>query len=94
MLNEGIPLDRYEITMTRCDNLKEIYETLKVSFGPDFAFGDKHEMFGGWSLLPTIGDNIMLEFNSDNQVDRNWIYDEIHNRPPMILDITELQKKK
>lgn len=85
-LNQGIALDRHEITMTKSDNLKELYETIKETFGSEFVFGSKHEMIEGWSLLPTIGGKLMLEISSDNLDDRNWISKEIHNRHSVIVD--------
>lgn len=85
-INKGFSLDKHEINMISPDNLIKIYEMLKVSFGSDFVFGSKHDMFEGWSLLPIIGDKIILDISSDDFADNNWIYDEIHNRPPMIID--------
>lgn len=85
-LNQGFALDNHKIIMTKSDNLQELYKMLKVTFGPDFVFGSKHEMMGGWSLLPSIGSKLMLEISSDDYNDRNWIYDEIHNREPRIID--------
>lgn len=89
-LQAGIELDNHKIIMTKSDNLKEIYGLLKTTFGPDFVYGNKHEMFGGWSLLPSIGDKLMVEITSDDPADSEWIYNEIHNRQPVIID--ELKK--
>lgn len=85
-LQAGIELDNHKIIMTKSDNLKEIYGLLKTTFGPDFVFGSKHSMFDGWALVPSIGDKLMLEISSDEPDDRVWIYDEIHNRAPVIID--------
>lgn len=85
-LNKGLALDNHKIIMTKSDNLQELYRMLKVTFGPDFVFGSKHEMIEGWSLLPSIGSKIMLEISSDDSEDNKWIYDEIHNKEPRIID--------
>lgn len=47
-------------------------------------------MMRGWSLLPTIGEKIMLEIDSDDLEDKNWIYKETHNR----LTVVEEPKHK
>lgn len=85
-LTMGLALDDHKIIMTKSDNLYELYRMLKVTFGPDFVFGSKHEMMGGWSLLPSIGSKLILEISSDDLEDNKWIYDEIHNREPRIID--------
>lgn len=85
-LTMGFALDDHKIIMTKSDNLYELYRMLKVTFGPDFVFGSKHEMMGGWSLLPSIGSKLILEISSDDLEDNKWIYDEIHNREPRIID--------
>ncbi len=85
-LKEGSQVDHHEIKMSNEASLKELYETLKITYGPEFCPGSKHEMMGGWSILPTIGDNIMLEISSKEATDSEWIYEEIHNRAPQIVE--------
>ena len=87
---QGLPVDRNEITMVSSGDLRALYETLKISYGAEFVPGSKHEMMHGWSLLPTIGEKIMLEIDSDDLEDRNWIYKETHNR----LTVVEEPKHK
>lgn len=87
---QGMPVDRNEITMVSSVDLRALYETLKISYGAEFVPGSKHEMMRGWSLLPTIGEKIMLEIDSDNLEDKKWIYNEAHNQ----LTVVEEPKHK
>lgn len=81
---EGLPVDRNEIAMVSSVDLRALYEILKISYGAEFVPGSKHEMMHGWSLLPTIGEQIVLEIDSDDLEDENWIYNETH--PQLIVD--------
>lgn len=81
---KGMPVYSNKISMVSSVDLKALYETLKVVYGEQFVPGSKHEMMNGWSLLPTIADKIILEIDSDNQLDRNWIYQEVHNKPVIV----------
>lgn len=83
-MREGSPIDMHSITMTGNDNLKEIYESLKVAYGPEFKHGHKHEMINGWSLLPVIGDNVIIDIDSNEPTDKNWIYEEVHQKPAIV----------
>lgn len=85
-VKEGCIVDRHEIPMTNDSNLKELYEELKHAYGSEFVYGCKHEMMNGWSLQPIIADKVIMEFSSYKLSDRNWIYEEVHNRPPRIID--------
>lgn len=87
---QGMPVYSNKISMVSSLDLKTLYETLKVAYGEQFVPGCKHEMMNGWSLLPTIADKIILEIDSDNQLDRNWIYQEAHNKP---VTVDEPRKK-
>lgn len=90
-MQKGFPRDMHSITMTGNDNLKEIYESLKITYGPEFKHGHKHEMINGYSLLPTIGDNIIIEIDSNELTDKNWIYEEVHMKEEIV---DEPQKNK
>lgn len=81
---EGLPVYRNEIAMMSSKDLRALYETLKISYGAEFVPGSKHEMMRGWSLLPTIGEKIILEIDSDDLEDENWIYNETHHQ--LIVD--------
>lgn len=85
----GMKKDRHTIEMVSNDDLKKLYQLLQSEFSTDFYHGCKHTFGEGWSLNPTIGENVMIEINSDINSDRNWIYEESHNEQGI-----ELKSKK
>ena len=60
------------------EDLKKLYELLQNEFSSNFVDGWKHTFGKGWSLNPTIGENIIMDINSDIYSDSSWFYAESH----------------
>lgn len=76
--NHGVKIDKYIINMISDNNLILIYKLLQREFSSQFCDGYKHTFGIGYSLNPTIGDNVVIDVDSDNVNDRNWFYEESH----------------
>jgi len=76
--DHGIKTDNHIIEMVSNDDLKNIYELLQNEFTSDFVEGWKHSFGKGWSLSPTIRENVKIIINSNNPSDSNWFYEESH----------------
>ena len=87
--NHGRKIDKHTIEMIGNEDLKKLYELLQSKFPSDFVDGCKHTFGQGWSLNPTIGENIIIDINSDVNSDMNWFYEEVHKEQK-----SELSKKK
>ena len=66
-----------KIKMTDENSLKTLYELLKTEFSSLFSYGSKHTFGMGWSLYPTISDNILIEIESNSSADEIWFYEEV-----------------
>lgn len=73
---QGIKANMDIIEMISNEDLKNIYELLKIEFLPYFVSGCKHTFAVGWSLRPKIGENIIINIYSDIPSDSNWFYEE------------------
>lgn len=62
------------IELTSPDSFEAIYDLLKLRYYDTFDFGYKHVFMSGYSLLPTISNNVILEIESTFSLDKNWIY--------------------
>lgn len=76
--NRGMKTDNHTIEMVSNDDLKKLYELLQIEFASSFVDGCKHNTIEGWSLNPTIGENVMIDINSNSSNDRDWFYEESH----------------
>lgn len=76
---EGRKVDEHTIEMVGNNDLKTIYEFLKIEFSSSFTLGKKHAFGRGWSLLPIIGDkhNVMIDIYGNTLDDRKWACEEI-----------------
>ncbi len=72
----GIRRKKDTIEMISNEDLRKLYELLQAEFASDFTDGWKHTFGEGWSLNPTIGENVMIDINSYNSYDKNWFYEE------------------
>ncbi len=85
----GIKKDQSIIEMISDEDLKKLYELMQHEFSSDFVGGWKHTFGEGWSLKPTIGENVIIDINSSSPSDRDWFYEESHKEQK-----SELPKKK
>lgn len=76
--DHGIKIDKSIIDMISDKDLRNIYELMQNEFSTDFVDGYKHTFGEGWSLNPTIGENVMIDINSNSPNDINWFYEESH----------------
>ncbi len=76
-INHGVREDVGNIKMTDENSLKTLYELLKTEFSSLFSYGSKHTFGMGWSLYPTISDNILIEIESNSSADEIWFYEEV-----------------
>ena len=74
----GRKIDKNTIEMISNEDLKKLYELLQNEFSSNFVDGWKHTFGKGWSLNPTIGENIIMDINSDIYSDSSWFYAESH----------------
>lgn len=74
----GIRIKEDIIKIVTQNDLKVLYELLQTEFADSFCEGYKQTFGIGWSLVPQIGDNIMIDINSDNPIDKNWFFEESH----------------
>jgi pyruvate/2-oxoglutarate/acetoin dehydrogenase E1 component len=77
---EGTREKLITIKMVSPSDFKKIYESIKGEFESIFVENTKHTFGIGWSLVPFIGDNIMIRVESSNQYDTEWIYDVVHHK--------------
>lgn len=75
---EGTREKLITIKMVSPSDFKKIYESIKGEFESIFVENTKHTFGIGWSLVPFIGENIMIQVESSNQYDTEWIYDVVH----------------
>lgn len=92
-MQKGIKTDKCIINMVSAADLQEIYHLLKIEFASDFHKGSKHTFGMGWTLLPTIGENVIIDIDSDNHEDRNWFYEEKDSREIIDMPISESESK-
>lgn len=90
---EGFSHDEHIIEMTNQNDLQRIYNQIKLVFADCFAKGAKHEFSNGLSLLPSLGENIILEIKSDNAYDQDWFSKEIHRDSVIDLEPSEYEIK-
>ncbi len=76
--NHGVRMDKNAIEMMGDEDLRKLYLLVQSEFVSDFVDGYKHTIGEGWSLNPTIGENVMIDISSDNSSDKNWFYEESH----------------
>ena len=76
--NHGKKIDKHIIEMVSNDDLKNIYELLQSEFASEFIEGCKHTFTEEWSLNPAIGENIIIDIDSDMDSDIKWFYEESH----------------
>lgn len=74
----GLREKKGTIEMISNEDLRKLYELLQDKFATDFIGGCKHTFGEGWSLNPTIGENVMIDINSCNSYDKDWFYEEVH----------------
>ncbi len=81
-MENGFKKKILNIPVIHMNTLKSIYEYISVQFADLFIPGSKHTFGYGWSLLPSIGKNIMIDFDSRDPHDRSWFYQETerHNK--------------
>ena len=53
---------------------------LQQEFSSNFNAGFKHTFGESWSLIPIIGENVMINISSDNKFDLDWFYEEAHKK--------------
>lgn len=87
--DHGTQIDLDKIKMVSDNDLKKIYDLLQNEFPNDFVDGCKHTFGQGWTLNPSIGENIWIDIKSDNLNDQNWFYEESHKEPS-----NEIQNKR
>lgn len=75
---KGIRRKKDTIEMISDEDLRKLYKLLQAEFVSNFTDGCKHTFGEGWSLNPTIGENVMIDINSYNSYDKNWFYEESH----------------
>lgn len=75
---QGIRRKKDTIEMISNEDLRKLYELLQAEFASHFIDGCKHTFGEGWSLNPTIGENVVIDINSYNSYDKNWFYEESH----------------
>ena len=57
---QGIRRKKDTIEMISNEDLRKLYELLQTEFASNFQDGCKHTFGEGWSLNPTIGENVRL----------------------------------
>lgn len=75
---QGIRRKKDTIEMISNEDLRKLYELLQAEFASNFQDGCKHTFGEGWSLNPTIGENVMIDISSSNSYDKNWFYEELY----------------
>ena len=78
----------HTINMVANENLKKIYQLLKTEFSYSFEVGPTHTFGKGWSLSSIVGDHVMINTDSEDEYDKEWIYEEC------VQAIEENRKKK
>lgn len=73
----GVRTAKNVIEMISNQDLRNLYILMQTEFASDFEDGYHHTLYG-WSLNPTIGENIIIDIDSDNFYDQNWFYEESH----------------
>ena len=68
------------IKMVSNEDLRELYRLLQQEFSSNFNAGFKHTFGEFWSLIPIIGENVMINISSDNKFDLDWFYEEAHKK--------------
>ena len=68
------------IKMVSNEDLRELYRLLQQEFSSSFNAGFKHTFGEFWSLIPIIGENVMINISSDNKFDLDWFYEEAHKK--------------
>lgn len=68
------------IKMVSNEDLRELYRLLQQEFSSNFNDGIKHTFGEGWSLIPIIGENVMINISSNNKFDLDWFYEEAHKK--------------
>ena len=76
--DRGIEIDINTIEMVENEDLEKIYVLLQNEFLSKFSDGYIYEFGKGWLLSPTIGENVMLDIDSNKFRDRRWFYEEAH----------------
>lgn len=79
--NHGVRIDKSVIKMTSNQDLRKMYELMQIEFASDFKDNYKHTYGEGWSLCPIIGENVVIEIDSNNSMDKNWFYEQSHKEP-------------
>ena len=64
------------IEMESNEDLRKLYKLIQTEFSSDFVNGFRHTYGEGMSLNPMIGENVLIDINSDNSYDQNWFYKE------------------
>jgi len=77
---EGTRITSDTIKMVSNEDLRKLYRLLQQEFASNFIDGCNHTFSEGWSLNPTIGENVVIDINSDNSYDKNWFYEEVRQR--------------
>lgn len=72
----GKVVDEHIINMVTEEDLKKIYQLLKTEFSYAFDVGPTHTFGKGWSLTSIVGDHVMIITDSENDYDKEWIYEE------------------
>lgn len=85
----GSRVDTHIIDMISAIDLQEIYQQLKMEFPSSFKKRAKRTFVIGWQLLPMIGENVMIEINSDNKKDKKWFSEEGKNKEPIDIPVPD-----
>ena len=78
--NHGVRMDKSVIEMTNNQDLRKMYKLMQIEFASEFDEIYKHTFGEGWSLCPIIGENVVIEIDSDNSMDKNWFYEQSHKK--------------
>lgn len=90
-MKKGLKTGNSIIDMISDADLQNIYQLLKMEFASSFQKGSKHTFGIGWSLLPVIGENVMIDIQSDANYDSKWIYEEKNTEK--IIDVSSTEDK-
>jgi len=91
-MQKGTRTDIHTIDMISAADLQAIYEQLKIEFASSLTKKVRRTLALGWSLLPMIGENVIIDINSDNSTDRKMFRLEKKSNVVVGNDSAEVEK--
>lgn len=78
--DHGFKEEKGTFLLANNEGLRAIYELLQIRFADYFENNFKHVFGKGWSLLPAIAPNVIVEIDSHHPADSKWIYKEVSSK--------------